>query len=212
LSFQLCKFGAVLTLLFVVPAVIEIDSLLDLWLKTPPAFASKMCVCMLVYIVIEKISGGHVTAVNATGNIAKFQVMRGLMLLSVVPLALLASSFGLGPVATTGALVVAGILQISSDIIMARLRVGMSASYWLLKVALPVGVAAACAFFCGVGVRSLFLPGVMRICMVGITTTVVLAGVSWGIILNAEEKNIARHRLNVVFSRMGCRMKERHEG
>lgn len=138
MAFRVCKVGTLLTLLFAIPMALEIDEVLRLWLKTPPPYASQMCLCALAFIVIEKLSCGHLTAVNASGRIAKFQIVRGVLRTLVIPLAVIAAHIGWGPVAATASLPLSVVAVDLGDVCMARSRVGMSVYYWLKKVVAPI--------------------------------------------------------------------------
>ena len=194
MAFRVCKMGTLLTLLFAIPMALEIDEVFRLWLKTPPPYASQMCLCTLLFIVIEKFSCGHLTAVNATGRIAKFQVVRGILRTLVIPLALIPAWLNWGPVAVSAALPVSVVFVDVGDIIIARNRVGMSIRRWLKDVVLSIGIVTILALAIGM-IPRLFLSA--SFCRIILTAGVSLGTMSlcaWFVVLSKNEQALLRRQ------------------
>ena len=195
MAFRVCKVGTVLTLLFAMPMALEIDELLRLWLKNPPPYAAPMSICALAFIVIEKLSCGHLMAVNASGRIAKFQIVRGLLRALVIPLALIPAYCGWGPIAATLALPVSVIFVDIGDVVLARGRVGMSVRYWLKSVVLPIVVMIVVVLVIGWTPQFYLPPSFWRIVY---TTFLVMATAlpcGWFVVLSKQERCWLRHRI-----------------
>ena len=92
------KFSAFLMLFFAVPIILETDTILSLWLKTPPAYAS----VFLKYIIISSfmdtvLANSLVTSMFATGDIKKYQIIVTTVGCLVFPLSWLAFQLGFEP-------------------------------------------------------------------------------------------------------------------
>ena len=189
MAFRVCKVGTVLTLIFVIPMALEIDELLLLWLKNPPPYAASMCLCTLAFIAIEKMSCGHIIALNASGKIAKVQILRGVLLSMVIPLALIASYLGRGPIAAMSALPIAVVFVDLGDVWLARKRVGMSITYWVRHIVAPISVLILVGSFVGY-LPQVFLPA--SFVRMLITTACVLCTLipfSWFMLMSVEERD-----------------------
>ena len=98
MSMQACKFSTLLVLLFVVPLILEMDTLLMLWLKDSPEYAGDLCQWMLAMLVVDKMTSGSMLAVNAFGKIAAYELIQGSFFLLALPLMWFFFKIGLGPV------------------------------------------------------------------------------------------------------------------
>jgi len=195
MAFRVCKVGTVLTLLFAIPMALEINELLRLWLKDPPPYAAPMSICALAFTVIEKLSCGHLMAVNASGRIAKFQIVRGLLRVFVIPLALIPAYCGWGPIAAMLALPVSVIFVDVGDVVLARGRVGMSVRCWLKSVILPVVTMIVMVFVIGWTPQLYCPPSFWRIVL---TTFLVIATAlpcGWFVVLSRQERCWLQHRI-----------------
>ena len=192
MAFRVCKVGTLLTLMFAIPMALEIDEVLRLWLKTPPPYASQMCLCTLAFIVIEKLSCGHLTAVNATGKIAKFQVVRGILRTLVIPLALIPAWFNWGPVAVSVALPVSVVFVDIGDIIIARTRVGMSVRRWVKDVVLSIGIVTILSFTVGLIPRLCLTASFWRVILTTVVSLGALSFCAWFVVLSKNEQTTLR--------------------
>ena len=188
MAFRVCKAGTLLTLLFAIPMALEIDEVLRLWLKTPPPYASEMCLCTLAFIVIEKLSCGHLTAVNASGRIAKFQIVRGILRTLVIPLAVVAAHIGWGPVAATASLPLSVVAVDLGDVYMARTRVGMSVYYWMEKVVAPICVLTMVVLVVAVIPRFFFAPSLLRVLLTTGFAFLTMLPCAWFFVLSDVER------------------------
>ena len=172
MAFKVCKFGTLLTLMFGLPMMLEIDELLTLWLKNPPPNSALMCMSTIAFIAIEKLTCGHIAAVNASGQVAVFQALRGVLRLSVIPLALCAVLLGFSAPVAVVSLPLSAIIVDIGDVLVARSRIGMGARYWLFRIVLPIVVVAIIGLCIGLLPRC-FLP--MSFLRLVISTLVTLA-------------------------------------
>lgn len=79
------KVSFLLMLMISVPAITEVDFLLNLWLKTPPEYSSHLVVLILICINISSFTYFYYQGVHATGNLKKQQMwMSSLYLLNIV--------------------------------------------------------------------------------------------------------------------------------
>ena len=200
MSYQACKLGTLLTLLFAIPMGLEIKELLNLWLKDVPQWAEGVCLLMLAVVVVEKFSLGHIIGVNASGRIARFQVYRGLACFTAVPFSIVAVLIWRHVYAVTAALLLTTCIACCSDVWIARSRIGLSVRYWLIKIITPLAVI--CGIVCAVGSvpRCFMQPSFLRIV---VTTIVTLAGMiplSWFLVLNVDERLIVGEKFSVMIN------------
>lgn len=79
--------SAILLLFVVIPLIAEISGVLKLWLENVPPQASIFCVIILVNSLINQMSTGLKSAVQATGKIKLYQAVVGTTIILIVPIA-----------------------------------------------------------------------------------------------------------------------------
>ena len=71
------RFSFYLLLLLSLPIIVETKTILELWLKIVPEYTIILTRLILVFTMCEAISGPLITAMLATGNIKKYQIIVG---------------------------------------------------------------------------------------------------------------------------------------
>lgn len=87
LSMMACKFGFFLLALIAVPCIFEMSSILSVWLKRVPEYTIIFCTLTLVGIMINQLTVGLQSAIQATGKIKIYQLTVGSVLLFNLPIA-----------------------------------------------------------------------------------------------------------------------------
>lgn len=81
------KFSFFLLLLLSLPLMLEAELVLKWWLGEYPAHTVPFLRLILCASILTALSNPVIVAVHATGNLRKFQIIEGTMLLSIVPIA-----------------------------------------------------------------------------------------------------------------------------
>ena len=200
MAYQACKFGTLLTLLFAIPMGLEMSEILRIWLKNVPQWADDICLVMLAVVVVEKFSLGHNIGVNASGRVARFQVYRGLVCLTAIPLGIVAVLAFHHVNAVVLSILVTTCFSCCSDVWLAK-GIGLSVRYWLFKIIIPL--CMVCGIVCAVGFvpRCFMPPSLLRIV---VTTIVTLAGLipfSWFLVLNVDERLFVVQKFSAIVNR-----------
>jgi len=204
MAYRVCKVGTILTLIFAIPMALEIDELLILWLKNPPPYSAPLCICALVFIVIEKFTCGHLIAVNASGRIAKFQIVRGLLRTLVIPLSIIPAYAGWGPVGAMLALPVSVFFVDLGDVWLARSRVEMSISRWLNEVVWPIVGLVVLEVALGLSLRFVMPTSLLRMFVTTALVLCTMLPLAWFLVLSSSERFVIK---NTVMMRLRpCRM------
>jgi hypothetical protein len=179
---------------------LEIDNLLLVWLKHPPPMASELCIATLIFIVVEKLSSGHITAVNAIGKVAKFQTVRGLLRTSVAPLALVLIWLTHSVVVMSIALPISAFIVVLGDVYLAQTRAGLSIRYWIKRVVFPIMVIVLITVLVGFVPRVIFANPWLRLLFTSAISVVVMLFSGWIFLLTDEERLYVNKRLKrIVF-------------
>lgn len=98
LIFQASKFSFYLLLILAIPILLNTEYILTLWLKIVPLYAVEFTQLIVVFSLIDALSGPFWASVNATGKIRNYQIGVALILLMNLPVAYLLLHFKCSPV------------------------------------------------------------------------------------------------------------------
>lgn len=81
------KFSFFLTLIMVVPLYVNMEYILQLWLNEVPDYTASFARLTLLVSLSTSLSNVTLKALHATGNIKRFQIIEGTLLLTIIPIA-----------------------------------------------------------------------------------------------------------------------------
>ena len=82
-SLLVCKIGYFMVLLLGLPLILEINEILKIWLNDVPQDAGILCQLSIILILINIISNGIQTALQAVGEIKLYQTIVGIFIISI---------------------------------------------------------------------------------------------------------------------------------
>lgn len=92
------KYSAFLMMFFAVPIILETDTILTIWLKNPPDYAAVFLKWIVISSFVDTVlANSLVTAMFATGNIKRYQIIVTAVGCMVFPLSWLAFELGFPP-------------------------------------------------------------------------------------------------------------------
>ena len=97
LIFRASKFTFFLLLMLSLPVLVETETILALWLKTPPQYTETFIRLTLTIVIIDSVARPFMTAAAATGKVKVYQSVVGGILLSIVPIAYIVLRLGGNP-------------------------------------------------------------------------------------------------------------------
>lgn len=133
------KFSYFILLFIIVPLIIEAHTVLKAWLGLVPEHTENFLKLVLVSGLLGTLSNVIVTSVHATGNIRKFQIIEGSLLLTIVPIAYIGLKFFLIP--PEGVFVVHICVEIITEFVRLYLvlpLIGMAIKSYIIKVIKPI--------------------------------------------------------------------------
>lgn len=207
LAFRTSKLSVLLTMLFVLPLMLEMKEVVYLWLKYPPRYTIGFCYCMIVYYLVDSITHGHMNAINANGKISRYFIFMSSMAISTVPVAIICCWLGFGPLSVGYTLVFFIMLNSIGRLYFGWKILGLSVRYWFKSILVPVAVVGGVVSAIGC-IPLLFLPpSITRVVLTSVCSLSVYVPVTWMFALDAEERLFIKNRF---VSRILCRNKENH--
>lgn len=145
LVFYGCKITFFLMYIFSFPLILEMDFILELWLKNPPELAVIFTQLALIDAVIDSISYPIMTLAQATGKIKLYQGVVGGILLLNLPVSYVALK--LGAPAFSVMVIAIGItfLAFIVRLLIVKHLTEFSLRAFVLQVVLPVAAVSVCS-------------------------------------------------------------------
>lgn len=146
LIFRGAKFSYFLVLLFAIPIICETPIILKLWLKIVPDHTVNFVRLAVAISMILVLSKTMVTAMLATGDIKKYQLIVGGLGMLVLPIAWGLFALGFPPEVAYLSIIVIFVCQWVCRLYLLREMIGMSIKKYFQKVMYRVMLTTALAF------------------------------------------------------------------
>ena len=198
IALRMCKFSTLLVMLFAIPLIAEVDYVLKLWLHDVPLYAGNLCQLMLITFLIDQLTVGYMSAVNAKGKIAAYQATLGSILVLTLPLAWVFLKVGFPPTGVGFAFVINIFLVSLGRVFWGRHLLGMPLQKWLTQVVLPCAIVGAISTVAAVAPLWWLSSSFTRFFMVVAASAMATILAGWFIALNAGERSFfARNAANM---------------
>ena len=159
------RFSYFLLLIFAVPIVCEADYILYLWLKTVPEYAPIFLRLILFGTLMAILGNTMLTAIQATGNIRRYQIWITIAGCFVFPLTWIAYKLGFPPETTYIIYIIIYFLLNFIRVYIAKGLMDFPVRLYLFDVIFRVVIVSIVAFIFPLLVIRYFEPGFLRLCI-----------------------------------------------
>lgn len=146
LSLLTSKYGFFIACLFGIPLFATMDSILELWLNSPPQHSTTFCRIILLMFICDQLSSGFGLVVSAIGQVARYQIIIGSIQLSTIPMGYVFLKMGYNQNAVLVCALFAMIVASASRGIVVQFITDFSYSIWLKNVVFRGLMAVSPAF------------------------------------------------------------------
>lgn len=188
-AYSVSRMATVLILIFAIPLALEINEVLLLWLKNPPQYASGLCICGLIYAVIDKTSFGYAIAAHATGRMAAYQIGVGGIFLLALPVATVVALLGGGIYGVAISVVVMRFGVVAARVILARRVIDVSIRYWITRILVPLSALIVVSSVAGLAIGWLFPPSFVRVLVTTGCVEMTLLPLTWFFMFDDSERS-----------------------
>ena len=200
LAYATCRLSTVAVGIFALPVILEVDEVLQLWLKNPPEWAGTLVVCTLICAMLDKISEGCWMSIFAIGRIAVFNAVESVFWFLILPIAYAFFRGGFDVVGAGLAFVCNGICVIGVKLYFGHSVAGLSVRHWLTRIFLPILGSFLVSLVAGRCLMSLFSPSFTRIVLTALTVEIVLLPLVWFFVLQRPERVQLQEKLTHWFN------------
>lgn len=188
LAFRFCKFGLVLSAVFMIPLALELPMILRLWLKNPPQYALGLCWLAMLMSFVDQNTLGHAVALMAFGRIKWYQIVCGTFTILALPVAWLFCILGFNVYYVSVGVLLAWLFVAYGRLFFAKVILGMDIEYWALKIMAPILIVSCATAIAGWGLRCCFDESGLRVGLTILLCVFVYVPLSWLFILDREER------------------------
>ncbi len=194
------KLAFFLLIILCVPAIIEIDYVLELWLKEVPEYTTNIVILLLCTTLIETQTNQLFAAFQAANKIKYCQIYSSSILLLCIPFAYIGVKYIChNPLLPYLVSVSLSVVFISALLLVARKELHLSVSLYMKKVILPNLLCFSILFLCVEIISRNLEQSFLRL-LVTILSTVLIAPIVVYIFgLSRQERNIV---CNIVKTRI----------
>jgi len=132
------KYSFFLMLFFAVPLLIHTEYILQLWLMEVPKYSIVFVKLVIVFSMVESISGPLMTMVQATGKVKWYQIVIGGLIFLNLPISYFLMKWNKAPEVFYYVMISIGILSLIIRLFFLRSLVNMKISQFILKTILPI--------------------------------------------------------------------------
>ena len=190
------RYSLLLLGLLIVPTVIGIDTLLDLWLAEPPRYTAPFCRLALIAVCGEMLHTVVAAGIHATGKVARLSFISGSMFLIELPIMwLLLIHTGNPPVIYTAHIAMVFLIVLADTLIlktqMPQFKVG---TFWWRGIASPLLILGA-GFAATAAVTHSWHFDLIRLIGMGCLSTATISLLSWRLALDAPLREKLRRKI-----------------
>jgi O-antigen/teichoic acid export membrane protein len=190
---NLCnKYAFVLLWLFIGPVLFEMTYCLRLWLRVVPADTMIFSTILLIILLIDMLTAGFRTSVQAEGRIALYQAVIGVLLCISVPVGYLLLRLHMPASSVLWATACGSVLAGAGRVWFLCKRIGLKAADWVNGVLLPCFVTSvACCLAMG-AVRISLRPGILRLASLFLLNSGIVIILTWAFANGHAERTLRK--------------------
>ena len=133
------KYSFYLVMMIVVPAMISTPYILKLWLNEVPDYTVDFTRLMLLGTLYVTLKNHTNVAIHATGNVKRFQIIEGLLLITTIPIAYFLLKYA--GLSANGVIIVYLVVQFVTQFVRVHIvypMVNLQRHVYLTKICLPI--------------------------------------------------------------------------
>jgi O-antigen/teichoic acid export membrane protein len=202
LGVRICVYSTSMALLIAAPFIAFSESILTLWLKEPPQYATQIAVIMMMNLLAERITAGYMMLVHASGRIQLYTTCLGIGngLRCLLVFLLLLGGLPLIPTLWLGWFLPFVILN-QMRVWFAKRAIGISVRQYFRTVFIPLAFIGSGSFAFSFGFKALAGDAVWAILAGTAANAGVVAALMW-MLIGSDERRVLRAKFASAWATM----------
>ena len=190
-----------LLLILCLPLAVEAPMVLDLWLKEVPEGTAGFLRLLLVVLIAQQMASPLIAAIQATGNIKRYQIVSGGLMILVVPTAYIVLKMGGAPWTVFVVYLLISVLAYIATVCIVLPEIHMSMKDYTFHVLKPCLFVILLSLIAPVIMKQLTDKGIWQ-SLLTITITVISTGVlCYTIGLDKEMRVMIKEKVNKLIKK-----------
>jgi O-antigen/teichoic acid export membrane protein len=177
LIFRTSRYSFFLLFILSLPVLLHTNIILHTWLKIVPEYSVEFTQSVIIYMLLESISGPLWVAVYASGKIKKYQIVIGSLLLFNIPISYILLKLNFLPYYVFAAMFVLGIFALLARILFLRSIIQLPSKLFFKNVIVKIIIMSVIAFLSAYSINKLFPDNLYGI-IVSVISTVAVSALS----------------------------------
>lgn len=189
LSMLSSKLSVFLLALFIVPIFLEMDFIINIWLKEVPEYTVMFCRLVLIICLLQQPASGLMAAITSVGNIRRYQIVTGTFQLFNLPIAYILIKTGLPPYFVLVGSIFLELINTGLVIWFAHKLAGLPMKDYVLNTLIKSLLVVILTASLALTLRTLLNESFVRFVMIGIISTAGLFVLGRQIAFTVQENN-----------------------
>lgn len=190
LMFCSSKFSVFLLYILALPIMLETDTILQIWLNQVPEHTVPFVRIMFLIIALETMSNSIGTGIVATGNIKKYHVVVGSVLMTIVPISYLALYCGAPAESAFVVYLIIEIIAVYLRLLVATKQIQLPISKYVNSVIWRSVYVVLCGTLIPLYIHIVMPVGIIRFIVVGIVSFFSSVFAIYRLGLDIQEKQV----------------------
>lgn len=192
------KLSTIILACVVVPLILEMPYVLQLWLKEVPLYTVELCRLILILSIFYQLSTGLMSSVQAVGNIRNYQLSVSALYLIILPITYVALIYYKDIRIPLIVSIVMEIITLLVRIAFANKLVGIKWKDFIGGIVAPLMICILLSFIAPYFVVKALEPSIGRVILTTVTFLPIFFSLLWVIVLNNSDKNFTKNLLSIA--------------
>ena len=188
--------------MFIIPIILETNTILVLWLKTVPDYTVSFIRVLLCIVIMDSMARPIITAAAATGDVKKYQSVIGGILLTIVPIAYVVLKLGANPTSVYIVHLIICAIACTARLLIVRPMINLSLKNYSRAVLLPSFIVTVLSFVSCLGLHLLLPSGICYTIIVFFFSVFIVAILAYTVGLTKGERSFVNDKLVVLYKRV----------
>lgn len=202
LLFRACKFTCFLLFALSLPILIETREILSIWLKIVPDYTVEFLRVLLPIMIIDGVARPLMTAAAATGDVKRYQIVIGGILLSIVPIAYVVLRLGGNPVSVYVVYLLVVVVSFVARLFIVRPMIKLSLLSFSKIVIFRSFVVCVLSFISAFAVKRIAPSGIWSTVMVCIFSILIVLVFAYFIGLSRGERTFVNSKCGALYKKV----------
>lgn len=195
LMFSGCKYSLMLMAIIVLPLTAAADTVLHIWLGNVAPYTVGFLQLVLVMSLIDCVVSPIVTAMQATGNIRKFQIVISIIMIANLPIAWLWLKFSSNPYIVMYVSIATSVIGLVARLMLLHELIPFSYAEFFRKVygrTLPVIILLGVIIFL---IEPFFASNLVGLVLFALSSVIIIAIAYYTLLLSSAERTFLKKAL-----------------